>query len=229
MSAPHETAEFRNAATYVVTIRFTVAGGARVRTAEDRAGRVASRLASAAARSKGVVDVRAVAGLASSTDVWKQLIADRVHFEAANSGHRGGDQPGVLDRYLDPEHERALRSLGDANAAYRARQDADRQRRLAVGCGNYSTYALQRLSCRCVYCAAGEHLAAWRAHVQSGPHRFNELRCLCGEHLVDAPGDRCAGHTRAELVVLEGDAAALVELGRLAREAGAGYATGGER
>jgi len=125
---PHETPAFQNAAEYVVAITFTVAGGARARTADGRAEGVAERLANAAARAAGVVKVAAVTGPASGDGT--MLVPRRVHFSAANTGHANTGDPHKLDRYLDPEHERALASLKAANAAYRARQEADRARRL---------------------------------------------------------------------------------------------------
>lgn len=62
----HETPQFQNAVEYIVAITFTVAGGARQRTADRRAERVAERLANAAARAANVVEVAAVTGPSSS-------------------------------------------------------------------------------------------------------------------------------------------------------------------
>jgi hypothetical protein len=92
------------------------------------------RLANAAPRAADVVEVSAVAGFAGGDGTL--LAPRRVHFSAADTRHVTYGDPDKLDRYLDPEHERALASLLAANEAYRARQRADRERRQAVGCTN---------------------------------------------------------------------------------------------
>lgn len=211
---PHETPAFQNAAEYAVVIRFTVAGGARQRTAERRAERVAERLASAAARAADVVAVSAVTGPASSDGSDDAILAPRsVRFAAANTGHAAYSDPQKLDRYLDPEHERALASLRAANAAYRARQDADRQRRQAVGCANAHRVGLllfgDRRSCECVYCRPEDHLTA-RELAVSAPHLFPPPSCLCATPTPD--GGRCMHHRHVEVVVLDGDPDALQQL-----------------
>jgi hypothetical protein len=211
---PHETAAFQNSAKYVVAVTFTLAGGARRRTAERRAERIAERLASTAARAAGVVDVSAVTGPTSSDGT--MLVPRRVHFSAANTGHATYGDPGKLDRYLDPEHERALASLAAANEAYRARQNADRKRRQAVGCVNAHRVGLpgDRRSCECVYCRPDDHLAA-RELDASGSHWFTPPACLCGT--PTPAGGRCMHHRRVEVVVIDGDPDALRQLAEASR------------
>lgn len=213
---PHQTPAFKNAAEYVVAVRFTVAGGARRQTAERRAERVAQRVASAAARAADVVAVSAVTGPTSADG--EILVPRRVHFAAANTGHAAYGDPQKLDRYLDPEHERALASLQAANAAYRARQDADRQRRRALGCANAHRVGSfgDRRSCECVYCRPEDHLSA-RELAVSAPHVFPPPSCLCATPTPD--GGRCLHHRHVELVVLDGDPQAL---GQLAEACGRG-------
>lgn len=75
MTAPHETDRFRNAATYTIAVTFTVAGGARSRTAHRRAEKAAERITVAAARLADVVDARAVVGLAGQDG---ELLAPQV-------------------------------------------------------------------------------------------------------------------------------------------------------
>lgn len=142
MTAPHERDEFRNAARWTVCVSFTVAGGSRSRTAAGRAERVTARLASAAARLAGVVEVAAVSGPSWSDRPFEPLAPRTVFFDAANSGQGAYGRPQLLSRYVDPEHERALVSLAQANAAWRAREQADRERRRAVDCAN--AYGLGR-------------------------------------------------------------------------------------
>ena len=121
MTQAHEHDRFRNAAVHTIAVTYTVAGGARPATARRRAEKVADRIASAAARLRDVVDVRAVAGLAGSDG--EILNPIRVRFAAANSGSGTYSGPDKLDRYLDPDHERALDSLNAANAAWRRTQE----------------------------------------------------------------------------------------------------------
>lgn len=206
---PHEAPAFQNAAEYAVVIRFTVAGGARQRTAERRAERVAERLASAAARAADVVAVSAVTGPANSDGT--VLVPRQVHFAAANTGHAAYGDPQKLDRYLDPEHERALASLQAVNAAYRARQHADRQRRRDLGCANAHRVGSfgDRRSCECAYCRPEDHLTA-RELAASAPHLFPPPSCLCATPTPD--GGRCLHHRHVELVVLDGDPEALQQL-----------------
>ena len=204
--SPHETREFTNSVEYTVQLTFVVAGGARWRTGHARARRIAERLASAAARANGVVDVRAVAG--ASRD--GQLLApERVCFDAANSGHGTGADPTRLDRYLDVDHERALVSLAEANAAARVRRQADFDRRQRIGCANPAglVAGLAR-PCRCAYCRPGAHLEARTAALETCA---GEGRCLCGRpSSLSASG--CRPHRAQQLVVLNGDPPELARL-----------------
>ncbi len=205
MPSPHERCEFTHAVTYAVTVTYTVAGGARHGTARRRAEQIAARVANAAARAKGVVEVTAQAG--HSID--GQIISPRrVRFTAANSGHGTYGEAAPLDRYLDPDHELALRSLAQANAAYRAQQDADRRRRTAVGCRNTCPGVGTTRACACVYCDPETHYAAVRADRRSGHDPFIDYRCVCGIP-VAAPQRRCVGHRDVTLVVLPDDPAVL--------------------
>ncbi|MEX2620498.1 MAG: hypothetical protein WD250_09790 [Egibacteraceae bacterium] len=139
------------------------------------------------------------------------MVPRRVRFAAANTGHGAYGEPHKLDRYLDPEHERALASLRAANVAYRARQDADRQRRQALGCANAHRLGSfgDRRPCECVYCRPQDHLSA-RELAASAPHLFPPPSCLCATPTPD--GGRCLHHRDVELVVLDGDPPALRQL-----------------
>lgn len=131
-----------------------------------------------------------------------------MRFAAANSGHTaiGSDK---LARYVDPERDRALRSLADVDAAQRARREADRRRRTAVSCRNTNRPSLDGdRRCRCVYCDPEAHLLAMRAAQRGQPNPFVEHRCLCGRPVTEA-GQRCTAHRHTELIVLSGDHAAL--------------------
>ena len=117
--------------------------------------------------------------------------------------------PDKLARYLDPERERALRSLSEANAAFRARRDADRRRRSAVSCRNTHQPLLDGpRSCPCVYCDPEAHLLALRAARREEPDPFIERRCVCGQPVAIA-GQRCTAHRSTDVMVLDGDPAAL--------------------
>ena len=204
--SPHETREFTNSVEYTVQLTFVVAGGARWRTGHARARRIAERLASAAARAKGVVEVRAVAGASRDGQL---LTPERVCFAAANSGHGTGVDPTKLDRYLDVDHERALVSLAEANAAARVRRQADVDRRQAVGCSNPAglVVGLARV-CGCAYCRPQEHLAARGAALETWA---GDGRCLCGRPSIP-PASRCSSHRGQQLVVLAGDPPELARL-----------------
>jgi hypothetical protein len=205
--SPHETREFTNAVEYTVQLTFVVAGGARWRTAHARARRIAERLASTAARAKGVVDVRAVAGASHDGQL---LTPERVCFDAANSGHGTGADPSKLDRYLDPDHERALASLAEANAKARVRRQADFDRRQAIGCSNPAGLGpgLAR-PCRCAYCRPDEHL---EVRTEPPPVAWPEAgRCLCGRPSIPSPFG-CRPHHGQQLVVLDGDPPELARL-----------------
>jgi hypothetical protein len=194
----HETREFTNAVEYTIQLTFVVAGGARWRTAHARARRIAERLANTAARAKGVVDVRAVAGASHDGQL---LAPERVCFDTANSGHCTGADPVKLDRYLDPDHERALASLADANAAARARRQADFDRRQAIGCSNPAGLGpgIAR-PCRCAYCRPQEHLV----RAETRETWADGGSCLCGRPSAP-PAFGCRPHRGQQLVVLDGD------------------------
>lgn len=154
----------------------------------------------------GVVEVSARGGASREGDVhWPSPIS----FAAANPGR--GEQ-GRLTRYLDPRHERALRSLAAANAAYRERRQADQDRRQAVGCANAYPSLLEPscAPCECVYCLPDEHTAD-PLDTPTGERWSLPPRCLCGVPVPDE-GGRCLAHRCVELVVLDGDAQALIGL-----------------
>lgn len=207
--SPHEAREFANAVEYTLRLTFVVAGGARWQTAHARARQVAERLANTAARAKGVVDVRAVAGQSHDGEV---LVAERVCFAAANSGHATGGDPTELDRYLDPDHERALASLADANAAARTRRQADFERRLAIGCANPAGLGpgVAR-PCGCAYCRPAEHLEVQTTSRQPGQ---GVGRCLCGRSGTPTAAG-CSPHRGQQLVVLDRDPPELARLAAL--------------
>ena len=208
MTKAHEHDRFRNAAVHTVAVTYTVAGGARPATARRRAEKVADRIASAAARLRDVVEAHAVAGPAGSDG--EILVPTRVRFRAANSGSGTYSEPGRLDRYLDPDHERALASLDAANTAWRRRQDQDRDRRRAVGCENtHGTTDNLRRYCVCVYCEPQRHLDA-HPDTATALHTFPP-RCICGT-AVPSPGMRCRQHRSTAIVVLNDDTGPLKEL-----------------
>ncbi len=198
---PYQDPAFANSVTYTVAITYTVAGGARYGTADRRARKVAERLASHATRLGGVLEVTAVAGPSQDGQV---ASPERVRFDQANTGHGTRLEPGKLDRYLDPDYERALASLQAANDAYRARQRADRERRTAVDCRNTHRPVLpDRCYCECVYCQPDLHLEVTQLPDASGPTDGGRL-CLCGASVATADG-RCHLHLDVRLVVLAGD------------------------
>jgi hypothetical protein len=128
------------------------------------------------------VDVRAVASASHDGEL---LTPERVCFDSANSGHGTNAAPGKLDRYLDPDHERAPASLADANAAARAHRQADLDRRQAIGCSNPAGLGPGLARCRCAYCRPEEHLEvlaeAHKAWSDGG-------RCFCGPSLPRPKG-----------------------------------------
>jgi hypothetical protein len=215
MTAPHQTDRFRNSATYTVAVTFTVAGGARTGTAHRRAEKAAERISAAAARLVDVVDVRAVVGLAGQDG---ELLAPRVvRFPGANTGHGTYDEPDKLSRYLDPDHERALASLEEANARDHRRRQADRDRRVAVNCRNAWRQSWDpAMSCECVYCEPDRHLDTLTG-LTSGL-QFWSPRCICG-HVVPTAGCRCQRHRTTEIVVLDDDPDALRRISEHLREA----------
>ena len=203
---PYETREFRNSVESTVAITFVVAGGACWQTAYRRARRIAERLANTAARAKGVVEVRAVAGASRKGEI---TASERVCFDAANSGRAGSTEPPKLDRYLDSDHERGLVALAQDRTEARARIEADRQRRDAVGCANpWQNWSELARYCGCIYCQPSVHLAE-RDHPRSS---VEPSRCACGRGASEQTG-RCAGHRHHQLVALDGDPG---ELDRLA-------------
>ena len=209
MPSSHEDPAFTNAVTYTASVTYTVAGGARRGTADGRARKVAERLANSAARMPGVMEVSATAGWTVNGEVhWPQ----RVHFDQANSGHGTYGKSSKLDRYVDPEHERAVRSLAAANAAAEQRRQVDRDRRRNIACRNiYVISTTDYRYCGCVYCQPGDHDAAAEAQRVDPGNPMIEHRCLCGQS-VPAAGDRCLSHRTAVIRVLEGDSAALRRL-----------------
>ena len=210
MGEAHKDPRFVHAATYAVTITYTVAGGARPDTVHRRAGKVAERLANAAARAADVVDVMATVGPVGVDD--EVLAPSPVRFTAANTGTGTDSQPDKLARYLDPDHERARASLAEAYARDRAHRQADQRRRAAVACLNQGFSRLRWHFCRCVYCDPAIHLAG--AGQEPGPWG-EPPQCLCGR-AVDVAGGRCRDHRDVQLVVLDGDPPSLVELAHVA-------------
>lgn len=210
MTAAYERSEFRNAVSWTVTITFVVAGGARADTARGRAEKVAGRIVSAAARLAGVVEVRAVAGPSSGREEFTPLAPRRVVFDAANTGR---------DRYLDPDRERALASLAEANAAYRSRERADDQRRRELGCVNTGRSRSDplRLSCECVYCAPAQFLAGLTTpYPDASPHPIDRPRCVCGADADHPLGQRrCERHRSVRIVVVDGDPESVAEAARV--------------
>ena len=194
MDSPHERSEFTNAVTYTVAVTVTVEGGKRFGTADRRARRVAERLANTAARTPGVVEVTATAGHSHDGQVTSP---QRVRFAEANTGHDTHSDPHTLDRFLDPDHELALRSLAEANAAYRTRQQADRQRRVEVSCRNPDDSVLRDAYCLCVYCQPERHYDAVRDACAPEPSPWVEHRCVCDQP-VARPGERLSAPPRRQ-------------------------------
>ncbi|MBW3579261.1 MAG: hypothetical protein KY462_16310 [Actinobacteria bacterium] len=200
MTAPHETPEFQHSVEYTVELTFRVEGSARWQTAYRRAERIAERLANYATRAAHVVEVHATGGPSTEGEI---VTRDRVRFSEANTGRGIYGDTSKLDRWIDPEFERALDSLARANAEARARRNADRERRQAVSCPN--TYRMDHEAprdCACVYCAPGRHLDS-HTGLASGV-QFLTPRCLCGAPTAGWH-QRCSRHRDLELVVLDGD------------------------
>lgn len=214
MNAPHKAPEFANSTEYTVSITFRVEGGAREQTATRRARKIAERLVNHAARAGNVIEVTAVGGVSEGG---RPLSTERLPFAAANTGHATNDEPSKLDRYLDPEFERGLDSLAEANAAAPGASEIDRHRRQTLGCLNTTRSATRPLSrCLCVYCAPVAYEHAVRRAEAGAPHPLVTPRCICGR-AVAAAGLRCVRHHSHELVVLDGDPPALQRLGRRQR------------
>ena len=209
MSSPHEEPAFTNSVTYTASITYTVRGGARPGTADRHALRIAEQLANAAARFASVAEVAGTAGRS-----WKGEVSrpTRLRFAAANTGTADVAEAGTLDRYLDPDYQRARRSLEAANTAYREHKAVDRQRRTAVNCRNANALTAHEQYCTCVYCEPGQHQVAIEAERIDPGNQMIEHRCLCGQ-AVAAYGDRCLSHQDdATVRLLEGDSAALDEI-----------------
>lgn len=200
---PHEDAAFANAATYTVAVTITVRGGTRRFTAHRRAFRVAERLANHAARAKDVVAVTARAGPSSKGEIG---YAQPVAFAAANTGDGPNAGAGKLERYLDPDYERVLAAAADERARARARQEADRQRRLAVGCRNTSLLG-ERQVCGCIYCAPDDHYIARQLFATTDSAACGPPPCVCGR--PTPTGARCWLHRDVVVVALDGDDDAL--------------------
>ncbi len=213
MTGPHETPEFQNSVEYTVEVTFRVEGGTRWQTAHRRAERIAERLANNATRAAHVVEVHAVGGLC---DGGEPITRDRVRFSEANTGRGTYGDPSKLDRWIDPEFERALDSLARVNAEARARRAGDRDRRRALGFANTyrRDYEAPR-HCLCVYCEPHRHLDTLTG-LASGL-QFLTARCLCGQP-VATPHQRCLGHRDVEVVVLDGDSEALQRVADLFAE-----------
>ncbi len=201
----HEHPEFVNAAEFTVKITLTVAGGARRETAERRATRIAERLADVAARARDVVAVIADAGPSrdGETVSWPQP----VWFSLANSGQV--NTRGRLNRYLDPDYERALHSLEAANVRASARREADRRRRVDVACRDpYQLGGDERSCCRCVYCRPLDYEHELKLVSHQGADPFAIYHCVCGSPVAQ-PGSRCHLHKFTRLVLLKDDPPAL--------------------
>jgi hypothetical protein len=211
---PYEDPRFYNAVEYTVAVTFTVRGGKRHGTADRQARKIAERLASNAARMVGVVDVRATAGPSSDGQTTSPRL---IRFAVANTGQARHGEPGKLDRYLDPDHELALRSLAAANAAAEERRRADHKRRLTAGCRHASQLAVFSRFCECVYCQPDLHYDAVIAVRSSGHSPFIEHRCVCG-HSVNGLGERCTLHHQTTIAVLEDDPPTLQLLADAERE-----------
>lgn len=201
----HETPEFRNAVEYTVTVTFRVAGAARYAAGRRRAQRIAERIAASAARMAGVVEVTARGGQSSDG---KASLTYPLRFEGANTGTAALGEPEKLDRYLDPDRERALQDLAAANRAHEDAHRRDRERRIALGCGEASPLTRGHHTCDCVYCRPQEHQHDAETLRRLGPSPYQPYRCPCSA-AVDSLGGRCARHDRVQLVVLPGDPPAL--------------------
>jgi hypothetical protein len=192
----HEDDRFRNAATVTVAITFIVAGAARIGTARHRARRIAARLADTTVRGADVVQVHAVIGRSDSASSLP------LSFASTNTAL---DPAGTTGRrWIDPDHERAVRSLAAADAVGRIRATAEANRRLAVGCGN-RTVLSRNPSCPCVYCRPAEHL-----HARTDDPIAHETpsMCLCGRPATD----HRYLHDDVRIVVLATDADELHDL-----------------
>lgn len=197
---PHDDPAFANSLVYTIAVTVRVRGGVRSGTTDRRAQAVAERLANHAARAKHVVETTAdIAENFGGKLHWTRP----VHFAAANSGKPSHGEPAKLDRYLDPEHERGLASLAAHNARHRALTEADRDRRLALGCPNACRLIGARRPCDCVYCQPDDHYVAVQLQCSSASMACGPPPCVCGRHTPT--GERCESHRNVEVVALEGD------------------------
>lgn len=213
---PYDSPAFQHAVEYTVAVTFVVAGGKRRGTAERRCKRVAERIANFTARLADVVEVTAAGGFSRDGEL---SLRSPVRFAAANSGHGTYTEPGKLDRYLDCERDLALRALAADNAAAKARRDADRRRRIELGCRNaYQPLMQGERYCECAYCQPEGHLIALRRVQRGDPPTPIENRCLCGGAVAMA-GQRCATHRDTGFVLLDGDPAPLQLLADLVSSA----------
>ena len=201
MTEPHEYPRFYNSVQYTVAVTFTVRGGRRYGTADRQARKIAEPLASHAARMVGVVAVHATASPSRDGQITSPRM---VHFDAASTGDALPGQPRQLARYLDPDHELAVRSLTAADGAAQDRHRADHKRRLGAGCHNASVFASPHRYCICVYCAPDCHYDAVVAVRANGHSPCNEYRCVRGEP-VAALHERCNLHHLTTIVVLDDD------------------------
>lgn len=204
---PHDDSAFVNSVTYTIKVTLTVRGGTRRDTATRRARRVAERVADAAARAKDVVEATAVAGPSHDGEITWQ---EPVHFAAANTGRGALGDAAKLDRYLDPDHERALRSLSAARRRQQARREADRRRRAAVGCRNTLSSLRDEPRCRCVYCEPDDHYVSRQLFANTDPSACGPPPCVCGQRIP--AGARCLRHRDVQIVALDGDPDALHDL-----------------
>ncbi len=210
MTGPHETPEFQNSVEYTVEVTFRVEGGARWQTAHRRAQRIAERLTNYATRASNVVEVHAVGG---PSEGGQPITRNRVQFSEANTGRGTYGDPSKLDRWIDPDFERALDSLARANAEASARRAADRDRRQALGCANTYRHDYEaHRDCACVYCEPHRHLDCL-TELASGL-QFLANRCLCGQPVASIH-QRCLRHRGVDVVVLEGDTDALERIAEL--------------
>lgn len=208
MGAPHEDPGFANAQDYTIAVTVRIRGGARRGTADRRARAVAERLANAAARAKDVVEATATVG---ETFGGKVHSPRRVHFATANSGQADYRDATKLDRYLDPEHERALVCVAEDNARRRARQEADRRRREAVGCERRPASLVgEPRRCGCIYCQPDDHAVARHLYANSDSVACGPPPCVCGRPIP--AGRRCDRHRDAVVVAFADDPDALQQL-----------------
>lgn len=139
----------------------------------------------------------------------------RLQFEAANAGCGSYAQPDVLDRYVDPDWQRNLDAVRDAEQRLRDLSAADRRRRMELGCRNAGRTASEPVRfCGCCYCDPVDQLAAARLAVIDDSLKD---ACPCGAHLRGATCQDSSIHHRT-VAVLDRDPAALRQLAAYYRE-----------